>query len=401
MKRMNVTLVFIVVLLVASATHATVPANCSALLKIQNDFWLADSNGKLTQRLTWDNKMKYAVALSPNGKVIAYSGESVDGVILLDESGRMLGHVDVGAKDAITRLVWTGPNILQVSEHIGPSSSQFHFLQISSDNYNGAILLDSPPAVGQSCALAPNGRNVACNAGDAITLNTNEVFYTSAGFDPALTIQNIQSIISTTVTIESVPGFSVKVLDAHPDIIHLRVMLPDETWQEQFVRTGDIMPVDIGDGYLYGIKPTLGDDSQVVLLSVVKSSTGATFIESGPVWDVSGKRFAFVEGDGTGQRILTILNKELGAGAINKSSMQGAIDGQTVLPLTGPISAIQFLKDTNLEVVGAKQIYSATIPAQGKIHDWKYTLSDRLPTQIDLQNTTASQPFDVIDWTCQ
>lgn len=400
MKRTNLKLAFSLVLLVASATQAAVPASCSALLKIKDDLWFFNSNGKLTQRLTWDGRMKYAVALSPNGKVIAYSGVSFNGVTLLDASGRVLGQVDVGTKDAITNLVWVGTNLLQVGEHVNPSTSQFHFLQISSDSYNGATLLPTTTTQGQSCQLAPNGRDVACTVSDAITLNNHEIFYAPTGFDSAVTIQNIQAIISTTIALKSVPGVSVTVVDASPETIHLKLTLPDETWQEHYTTPGNTIPIHFGDETLYGIKPMLSGDSQVVLLSVVQSTTGASFIETGPVWDVSGRRLAFVQANGIGQRELTVLNKELGTGAINKNVMRGAIDGQTMLPIAGPISTIQFLTDTSLKVIGPQQIYLATIPAQGKIRDWKYTLSDTLPTQLNVQTGTASQLFDVIGWTC-
>jgi len=402
MKQRNLKPHLLAVLFFAcEAAQATVPAGCSALVEMNNDLWFASSNGNLTQQLTRDGKMKFSTALSPNGKVIAYSGESFNGVTLLDESGRLLGQVDIGTKDAITNLEWTSPNLLQASEHVGPSSSRFHFLKISTNNYNGAILLPSSPAEGLSCELAPNGRDVACAVRDAITLDGREIFYAPSGFDSAMTIQNLDATVSTTTSLQSIPGVNVTVVDASSDTIHLKLMLPNGSWQEQYVKPGETMHVDLGNGTLYGIKPTLSGDDQVVLLSVLQSATGAGFIESGPVWDVSGRRLAFVEGNGIGQRTLVILNKELGASAINKNAMQGAIDGQTVLPIMGPISSIEFLTDTSLKVTGPLQIYLATIPAQGKIREWKYILNDAFPAHLFVQTGTTTQLLDVIGWTCQ
>ena len=105
-------LLFVAANLVSAQTTAE---TCNALVQVGNDLWLVQQNGNPINRLTNDGNVKFASAISQDGKFIAYNGGLAASNIatLLDATGRFLGYIDLNLTDAITGLTWYNSNLLR------------------------------------------------------------------------------------------------------------------------------------------------------------------------------------------------------------------------------------------------------------------------------------------------
>ena len=381
-----------------------IPASCTAMVQVNSDLWLVRPDGRPTAQLTRDGRTKFAVAMSPNGKVIAFSGRDyLADVTLIDAGGRQLGSVDVPARDLITGLEWVSGNQLKVQEHLNPRNSLYSFLTIATDPFTSVSQLPAAKVGGGNCALARDGKNMACMAGDSVTLNERDVYYLAGPFESATVLQSVDAAVGTTVAATTRPSLRIEVKEIVDQTVHLKATTSDGQGQEQYVPNGGSMrlayapPADLkGAPPIYAVTASINKYNPGVVSLIVKQSKMALSFEAGPVWDPRGKRIAFIESDTAGQRWLVLINKEMGAAA----QLGGALDARVLLPVAGPVASIRFASDTHIVVEGASQVFEQDIPAQGKVPaNASYTIKPALPKQLNVTIGPTSTLTAVNGWT--
>lgn len=392
------------------SSTAMAAQDCQALVLVKNDLWFAKQDGSLITQLTNDGNLKFAVALAPQGNLIAYSGKNPPAdVTLIDSSGRLLADVNVNAKDAITGLTWTSPSMLAAQQHESPTSSLSHFLYVPPPSGPAQVL--SAKAVGGNCAISPRGHAVACSEGDAITLNRRDIYVLPSPFASATTLQKINASVGTSVATATTPAFRIDVQSIEDHKVALKVTTPDGQWEQMYLRSGDTLAVPYptgnsdGASVLYGISATVAHNNNgVAALTVVSANQGTPSIEAGPVWDPRGKRIAFVESNGSSQRWLVLINREMGDADErgDADGHKGGLDTKELLPISGPVGSIAFTSETHVVVKGQNGIFAQDIPASGKVpSNTPYTVTPRLPDQINVTVGDSPVSVPVKGWTCQ
>jgi hypothetical protein len=383
---------------------------------VKNDLWFAKQDGSLITQLTNDGKLKFAVALAPQANLIAYSGKTPPAdVTLIDPSGRLLADVNVNAKDAITGLTWTSPSMLVAQQHESPTSSLSYFLNVPPPSGPAQVL--STKGVGGNCALSPRGHGVACSEGDAISLNRRDIYTLPSPFASATVLQKINASIGTSVATATTPSFRIDVQSIEDRKVALKVTTPDGQWKQMYLSNGDTLavpyPTGSSDGasVLYGIGATVAHNNNgVVTLTVLSANQGMPSIEAGPVWDPRGKRIAFVETNGSSQRWLVMINREMGDGDEqgdrdergDAGEHKGGLDARELLPVGGPVSSVAFTSETHIVVKGQNGVFAQDIPASGKVpSNTPYTVTPKLPDQINVTVGGSLTPVPVKAWTCQ
>lgn len=385
-------------------SNAETSSNCQALVETSNDLWFASPNGTLLKRLTTDGQNKDAAALSPDGKFIVYSGKLFSNdVALIDNNGNLLASVDVKANQAIIGVDWITSNLFYAEEHISPTNSYHHFVQIPSGNFSAESLQQLPVTAGANCRISPTHNDVVCIEGDVINLNDKAIYFPIGSPDSIVEVQNISASIGDEVNTSTNPSFKVKILEMVDKQVSLKITTPDNLWKIQAIDSGKRMPVDFfsaGIKTTYLVSPIFSNtqNNREIKLSILKDDDTDSNYEGGLAWDPRGKRIAAVEADGTGKRYLILMNKELGTAAQNN---KGAVDAKQLLPIDGPISSITFTSATHIRVEGATQVFDQDIPAQGKVSDKvAFTVTDALPKQIQIMSGTTEEVAQVYGWTC-
>ncbi|CBJ41133.1 exported protein of unknown function (plasmid) [Ralstonia solanacearum CMR15] len=389
---------------VVASQYVVAGQGCRALVVVKNDLWFAQQDGTLLTQLTNDGNLKYAVALAPSSDLIAYSGKSSPAdVTLIDSTGRLLADVNVHATDAITDLTWTSPGMLEARQHESPTSSRSYFLYVPPPAGPAQVL--PTKGVGGSCALSPRGHGAACTAGDAISLNGRDIYFLPSPFSSSTVVQRINASIGTSVSTKTMPPFRIEVQNIRDEKVALKVTTPDGQWKQAYLGNGNVLsmpyPSGISDGsaVLYGIEAGIArNNNGVVTLTVMSNSLGAPAFEAGPVWDPKGKRIAFVESNGSSQRWLVLINREMG----EADKPRGGHDARELLPIAGPVSSIAFTSDTHIVVKGQDSVFAQDIPAEGKVpSNAPYTTTPRLAQQINVTVGGSPTPVPVKGWTCQ
>ncbi|MHA6847044.1 hypothetical protein [Ralstonia syzygii] len=378
--------------------------DCRALVVVKNDLWFAQQNGTLLTQLTNDGNLKFAVALAPSANLIAYSGKSSPAdVTLIDSTGRLLADVNVHATDAITGLAWTSPVMLEARQHESPTSSRSYFLYVPPPAGPAQVL--PMKGAGGSCALSPRGHEVACTEGDAISLNGRDIYSLPSPFSSSNVVQKINASIGTSVSTATTPSFRIDVQSIRDEKVALKVTTPDGQWKQAYLGNGNVLSVPYPSGssdgstVLYGIGAGVArNNNGVVTLTVMSNSLGVSAFEAGPVWDPRGKRIAFVESNGSTQRWLVLINREMG----EADEHRGGYDAKELLPIAGPVSSITFTSDTRIVVKGQDSVFAQDIPAEGKVpSNAPYTTTPRLAQQINVTVGGSPTLVPVKGWTCQ
>lgn len=399
--------VLVGVLAYAVSCHAVAQASlgaCQALVRFKNDLWFARSDGSMVAQLTKDGAVKPAVAMSPDGSMIAYSGKAPPAdVSLIGSSGAALMDVNLQAQDAIVGLKWTSSNMLVASEHVSPTSARSYFLNVPTSPFTTSVSVLSSGQLGGNCAMSRNGSNTACIQGDALAINDKTVYYLESPFTQATVLQTINIAPGASVTTDTNPSFVISVQDADKSVATLRITTPDGQSQQSSVANGNVYPITLFNptSSSYGVRVAISPNAGTVTLSILKSSQGNSSFEAGPIWDVSGRRVAFIETNSAGQRWLTLVNKNLGNADQNNQGL-GGIDAHELLPIAGPVTSISFISDTTITVVGQNQVFTQSIPAAGKIPtDTPYSISAAMPAQVIMFTAGAPITVPVIGWKCQ
>jgi hypothetical protein len=385
----------------ALALGQTIPPNCKALVQVDNNLWLSQGGATLRQ-VTNDMQFRSAAALSPDGKIIAYSGKnSPDDITFLDNSGRLITNLDLHAQDSIVAMEWVSPTLLRADEHIGPAANRSHFVRVAS----GSPSLIPGDSSGGMCAISPDLKNMACTTRDALTLNDRDIFYSTSAFASASTLQTIDMAVGSSVISSTSPSFRIEVreIDSKDKTVQLRITTPDGLWQEQRVPAGGTMPVTADEKAgnppsVFGFMPVFGNNPGAVRLYIKKSNTGAWLFEGHVAWDPRGKRIAVVEASGLGQRTWLLVNREMGQADNGK----GGVDAREQLPIDGPIKKIAFTSDTHIRIEGATQAFEKDIPAQGKVPaGTPYRITQAMPGKISVNVGGNSVIADVKGLACQ
>ncbi|AOE92086.1 hypothetical protein CJO93_23330 (plasmid) [Ralstonia solanacearum] len=387
-----------------ASQHVVAAQDCRALVVVKDDLWFAQQNGTLLTQLTNDGKLKLAVALAPTSNLIAYSGKSSPAdVSLIDSTGRLLADVNLHATDAITDLAWTSSDMLEAGQHESPTSSRFYFLRVPPPAGPAQVL----PATGAGgrCALSPRGRGIACTQGDAISLNGRDIYTLPSPFSAADVVQKVNASVGTSVSTTTKPSFRIEIQNIRDDQVALKVTTPDGQSMQTYLRNGDVLPVPYpsessdGSSALYGVGAEIArHNNGVVTLTVMANTRGTPTFEAGPVWDPRGKRIAFVESNGSNQRWLVLINREMG----EADEHRGGHDARERLPIAGPVSSIAFTSDTHIVVKGQDSVFAQDIPAEGKVPgNAPYTTTPRLAQQINVTVGGNLTPVPVRGWTCQ
>lgn len=382
------------------SSTAMAAGDCRAVVLIKNDLWFAKQDGSLITQLTNDGNLKFAVALAPDANIVAYSGKNPPAdVTLIDPSGRLLADINLNAKDAITGLTWTSPSMLEASQHVSPRSSLSYFLYVPPPSGPAQVL--SEKGAGGHCAVPHKGHDVVCSQADSIiNLNGRDIYVLPSPFASATVLQEIKAAVGTSVVTKTTPTFRIEVQSIEDNKVALKVTTPDGLWQQVYLDSGDTLPVQYeGASALYGIRATITPNNNgVATLTVVTSNLGAPSFEAGPIWDPRGKRIAFVETNGSSQRWLVLINREMG----EADEHRGGLDAKELLPIAGPVSSIAFTSETHIVVKGRDGIFAQDIPASGKVpSNTPYTVTPRLPEQINVTVGGSLVLVPVKGWTCQ
>lgn len=215
---------------------------------------------------------------------------------------------------------------------------------------------------GAQCALSADGRDLACVLGAEVVVNDKAV-YSLPGFSGIGTeFQRFELAAGASTLTTTNPPFRVEVKEILKDAIRLRLTTQDRLWTETQVKNGYAVTLPVGgkgdeESVIFGVIPKIKPgDAGVVSVSIRKGSSST--VESGPVWDPSGKRLAFVELNADGKRSLLLLSK-----AVDKAE----VDMRKRLPIGGPVSLIEFPADTRIRIVGKARVYELEVPVQGKV----------------------------------
>lgn len=397
-----------VIISILSSESANAQTSCIALVEIKNDLWTVRQNGALINRATSDALLKSAAALSPDGRLIAYSGVSNDNnVSIIDADGRVVATVDTRAKDAITGLMWVSTDIVRVQEHVSPTSGLYRFVEVPSSNPAMARLLPGEPATGSRCMRSPKRSEMACMQADTLLLNNRATYYTPDPFQTAEMLQSESLTFGSAIRTSTSPEFEVSIGNAGGQAVTIKVTLPDGSWQQSVVKYGEVFPIAVvvpeadGSSALFGFRPLRlhgkDDRENTITIAVIKSVIGETIFESDPTWSSDGSHLAFVELNASGERTLALIRREMG----NANSPSSIITQKTALPLDGPIRSMMFRTNGQIEVTGQTQVYLGTPPSPSTPSDkWSYTLTPALPSKIDVIVNGVKSVSDVIGWGC-
>jgi len=387
-----------------ASSQAMAAQSCRALVLVKNDLWFAQQNGNLISQLTNDGNMKIAVALAPDGNLIAYSGKSSPAdITLIDSSGKLVADVNLNAKDAITWLTWTSPSLLEARQHVSPSNNQSFFLYVPPPLGPAQVL--SAKGSGRNCSISPKGNDVACIRGDAINLNGRNIYFLASPFASSNVLQKLNVAVGASVLTMTTPAFRIEVLGVAENKVSLKVTTPDGQWKQAYLVGEDVLEVPYSTDnsedspVLYGIRAAVGSGNYAVAaVEVIASKMGSPSLEVGPIWDPRGKRIAFVENNGSNQRSLVLINREPGGADQNK----GGLEANERLPITGPITAMAFTSDTHIVVKGRDTVFEQDIPPVGKVPiNTPYALTPSLPQQLNVIVGGSPIPTPVKGWTCQ
>lgn len=385
---------------VAQASSST----CQALIRVKNDLWFAKPDGSMVTQLTKDGTNKFAVAMSPNGSVIAYSGKNPPAdVSLIDPTGAALMDVDLHAQDAIIGLKWTSSNMLVASQHVSPTNVQSFILNVPTSPFTPSVQVLSSGQLEGNCAMSPNEHDTACLQGDALVINSKTVYFLASPFAQATTLQTVTLAPGATIDTGTNPSFKITVQSIDNNSAALSITTSDGQVQQSTIADGDVYPITFPNptASIYGARVSLSPNAKTITLSVLVNSQGNSSFEAGPIWDGSGGRVAFVEVDAAKQRWLMLVNKNLG-NADQNGRGQGGIDGHELLPIAGPINSISFASDTSIMVAGQNQVLTQNIPAYGKVPaNTPYSLSAAMPTQLTVIMGGAPTIVPVVGWKCQ
>lgn len=380
------------------AAHAQTPSSCRLLIENRNDLWLVRSDGSVISRITTDGQLKPAAALQPGGNLVVYSTQDpARDVVLSDGSGRVLSQVSSGADDVVVGLNWTASDFLRVDVHDGPATSQFQFFSLQPGNRLVRTPLNT--ARGAACAASPDGKQLACIGGDALTLDGRDIYYATGPFDSSTVAQSANLALGSSLITTTQPALQVNFKQQTASSVTLRVTTPDHQSQEQRVPAGGTMPVTTDDIAVVGLEPVRTADPNTIKLIVKKSITGYTRFEGGLAWSPNKARVAAVEANDAGQRILLLLGRQMGQAAIQG---KGGIDARLVLPIAGPVGAVRFLGNTTIRVEGTQEAVEYTVPATGKVQSPSYVVK-ALPAwahALSLTLNGAKVNAIVRDWTC-
>lgn len=385
------------------ALAASSNINCLALVQSGNNLWLVRPDGTLVNQITRDTWPRYASALSPLGTVIAFTGKAApDDVTLIDLSGRTLANVSLNLQSPATALTWLNTNMLRVEEHYSPSSSIYHFVDLSSGATSPVV--SSTIATGSLCTPSPNGRDMACAiAGAEINLNDRVIYHVADEFLHSTLLQSASMANGSSMTTNTSPVFRVEFQGMSPKgKVILRVTTPDGVWSEQYIAPGGKLVVRFQDAMHdladYAFQPTVSNPG-VIRLDVRKATMGASALDGDMAWDSRGKRLAFVTVNAAGERTLLILNRELGQAA---DTGRGALDLEEPLPIDGPIRSVAFVSDTHIRVIGQTQQFDQDIAPQGKITSGKsFAVTPALPAILNVNFMTGAETAAVKGWSCK
>lgn len=398
---------FTAILLVSSVfvgpphVHAQSVTGCRALVQVGNDLWFATQTGQLATQVTRDGQLKTAVALSDNGKVIAYSGiPALQSIRLVDAGGRQLANFDAQTQDAIVGLEWTGRDILRVEEHINPQNSKYHFVTVPTAPFTAVKLIPELDSEGGVCARSPDLKDLACALGNSMYINNRAVYHMPDAV-PQKNLQNVDIALGTNILTNTSPAFRIEVKSILNDVVQLRLTRADGFWTEKHVRSGDSIAMtfeqnDAEKPLAFSVLPQLdARNSGVIRINIRKASNSA--VEAGPAWDLRGKRVAISEVDEQGNRTLVLLNRTLGSGALDG----GAVDLRKALQIAGPVRRIEFPSDTILRVTGQTQQAELAIPAQGKVPAAaSFSIAQTQPSQLSVKMGITETTLAVKGWAC-
>lgn len=397
-----------IMLALSSHALAQTSSNCQALVVFQNDLWFVKQDGAPLLRLTRDGNEKYAAALSPDGKTIAYnSSESGQKVTLIDANGGNLANVDVNATSAIEGVDWLTSNLLRVEEHLNPNNSTFHFVIIPTAIKNSTLFKQLPTAKGRSCTPSPKHKRIACVLG-GVFVNGQHTYSLTSSFTSATILHNITLSGGSVATTLTDPPFNLEMVEISGDRVGLKVTAPDGFSKLQYVSPGGTMSFSLADDDIvspvYGFSPTITDKKRrIVNVRVLKSKTGHYSLEGGVAWDPHGRRIAIVEANDVGQRSLIILNRQRSDDDDDnrEENESSNVDGRIMLPIAGPISSIEFTSDKHIRVTGSSQVFEQDIPAHGPIPAGSsYTVTLALPKQLTVTSGMISLTVPVQGWVC-
>jgi hypothetical protein len=153
--------------LACTETQAREPG-CAVLLSFKGSLWLAQANRTAPIRIAKEKRYGRTAALHPSGKMVAYTNPDTEmGVVLADETGRVLSEANVGAEQILTHLSWLSETVLLAGEHRNPNYSQFHLLRVEPDGRLSLIARDREPGI--ACVVAPGKVAKACPSADELS----------------------------------------------------------------------------------------------------------------------------------------------------------------------------------------------------------------------------------------
>ncbi|WP_139166962.1 hypothetical protein [Chromobacterium sphagni] len=241
--------------------------NCKALVEYNRNLWLSQPDGTLSLQLTHDGKKKFAIGISPTGKIIAYDNNIYGGgVTLIDNTGKHLAIITPKLSNPIVGLDWINPNLLRIAEHLGPKGSKFHFINIPSSTNAIATFTEDPPYDGELCTPAPDAKNTACIFGGLVQINKSDFYSPPDPFGSATTLQDLSLVPGQATFAPTEPKLKVEVADYSSKYIQVQITDPDDIKQTRYARWGSPVSYSPNPGFdgsppstaVYGFLPTQG-----------------------------------------------------------------------------------------------------------------------------------------------
>lgn len=370
---------------------------CKALVNSKDELWLVSQDGTIARQMTNDGQFKNAASISPTGSVIAYSTDfgSRDKISFIDSQGRLISSFTPETQDAIVRLEWASPTLLKAYEHINPSNSVIHFINFQQDS-GSAVALGT--AEGGKCSLSPNGKEKVCVSGGTVTNNDKVIYYVPSSFSSVVDLQTVVLSNGRSLTTSTSPAFRVQAEIQSDKTVALKVTTPDGQTQEQYVRKGDTMPVIYpvdNNRVVFGFYPTISASDDQITLRIVKSKIGQIALEGGVAWANSGQTIAVVEVNDLQQARLVLMNSE--SAAISKEK---TVIFSSVLPVSGPVSALEITPDNRLRVTTSSSVFEQSLAKDLRGFSGDYTLTPSLPSQLNFTSGTSPVVGSVYGWAC-
>lgn len=399
---------------------------CNALVTIADNLYLVDSTGKVLTQFTSESTPKVAVAISPDGRKVAYvtpdlSAQTYEVVNTFKQQGsypiyKMPKRDDpygFVARSPFSSLSWSSDNILALISTAGKNHDyySFHFIPEDLRPFSPLVVM---PAAADDCVLQSDSRRLVCiDTSGSILLGGGDVdgrsTYSVTGFEGLKPEESFTlGVGESSNTQGTSPGYTVTLIRVSRDGITLRISPLDGGWEQITLKDGDYAanPGSV-DSVPYGFfVKVVNAKSRLVRVDVVRRDSPWNVFDPALTWTPDGRGLVLIRRTDT-LAFLYLIRPGRGEhrkDARDEGRDQWTLAAQAVIDAPEEIESMRFATPSLLLLKDDLGNYSE-VPIEIGQRRGRATLTlgtvTALPSTMNVNHDGTTTQGMVLDWSCQ